>query len=392
MRTLTTKIPKGWKVQKLKDVLSFEQPRNYIVKSTAYTSSGKTPVLTANKSFILGYTDEDFGIYTKTPVIIFDDFTTDSKYVDFPFKIKSSAIKILTNKEGADLKYIYEVMKSSNFLVENHKRHYISQYQEQDIVIPLLPEQRKIAEILSSIDDEIQKTEDLIYQTEKLRNGLIVDLFTKGIDNKQFKKTKYGNIPKNWDILELREVCSKIGDGLHGTPSYLDESEYYFINGNNISNKKINFYTGTKKVSQEEYNTHKKDLNEQSILLSINGTIGNIGFYNNEKVILGKSVAYINCHHDFSKEFIAYQLESPRVINYFSKGLTGTTIKNLSLATIRGTPIFIPDIKEQLKIVEIISSIDSKISLSKELKSRLIKLKKGVMSDLLSGKVRVIKN
>src|ERR1035437_5716434 len=91
-------IPRGWERKKIRDLLNFERPDNYIVKSDNYTAVAKTPVLTANKSFILGYTDEDFGICKNLPAIIFDDFTTDSKYVDFPFKIKSSAIKILRSK------------------------------------------------------------------------------------------------------------------------------------------------------------------------------------------------------------------------------------------------------------------------------------------------------
>ena len=89
---LQKNIPKGWEIKKIKDLLDFEQPTKYIVESSSYIPDGKTPVLTANKSFVLGYTNETDGVYINTPAIIFDDFTTDSKYVDFPFKIKSSAI------------------------------------------------------------------------------------------------------------------------------------------------------------------------------------------------------------------------------------------------------------------------------------------------------------
>src|SRR5574343_108723 len=135
---LQKNIPKGWEIKKIKDLLDFEQPTKYIAESSSYTPDGKTPVLTANKSFVLGYTNETDGVYSDTPAIIFDDFTTDSKYVDFPFKIKSSAIKILTNRdENTDLKFVYEIMKSFTFPIANHKRHYISQYQELDIVVPL---------------------------------------------------------------------------------------------------------------------------------------------------------------------------------------------------------------------------------------------------------------
>ena len=123
-------IPKNWQIKKISDLLDYERPDKYIVKSTAYSDKYKTPVLTANKSFVLGFTDEDFGIYDNVPVIIFDDFTTDSKYVDFPFKVKSSAIKILKAKnKNVNLKFVYEKIKSIKFPVGNHKRYYISEYQ-----------------------------------------------------------------------------------------------------------------------------------------------------------------------------------------------------------------------------------------------------------------------
>jgi len=172
-------IPKGWEIKKIKDLLDFEQPTKYIVESSNYTPDGKTPVLTANKSFVLGYTDETDGIYTNTPVIIFDDFTTDSKYVDFPFKIKSSAIKILKNRdESTDLKFVYEIMKSFVFPIANHKRHYISQYQEIEIAVPPITEQRKIAQVLSSIDEEVQLTEQLKDGLSLLKKGLVTDLLS----------------------------------------------------------------------------------------------------------------------------------------------------------------------------------------------------------------------
>ena len=135
MTTKTKTIPNGWQKKQIKDLLDYERPDKYIVESTNYEDSG-TPVLTANKSFILGYTKEDFGIYKDVPVIIFDDFTTESKFVDFPFKVKSSAIKILKCKDKkTNLKFVYELIRSINFSVGNHKRYYISQYQNLDILV-----------------------------------------------------------------------------------------------------------------------------------------------------------------------------------------------------------------------------------------------------------------
>ena len=116
-------------------VLKYEQPQQYIVNDTEYTTAG-IPVLTANKAFILGYTTEKQGIYDKGDCIIFDDFTLDCKYVNFPFKIKSSAIKILTAQSNAVLRYTFEYLKYINLSTEEHKRHYIAEVQNENFILP----------------------------------------------------------------------------------------------------------------------------------------------------------------------------------------------------------------------------------------------------------------
>ena len=119
------------------DLLDYEQPTKYVVTDTEYSEDRlKTPVLTANKAFILGYTDESFGVYDKGACIILDDFTLDCKYVDFPFKVKSSAIKILTVKNGCSLRYVYEYLNYMNLETTEHKRHYISEIEPMIIAYP----------------------------------------------------------------------------------------------------------------------------------------------------------------------------------------------------------------------------------------------------------------
>lgn len=172
-------IPKGWQIKKIKDLLDYERPDKYIVKSAVYSDKNRIPVLTANKSFILGYTDEDFGIYKNVPVIIFDDFTTDSKFVDFPFKIKSSAIKILKAKnKDVNLRFVFEKMKSINFPVGNHKRYYISQYQEQEVATPPISEQKKIAKIIFDIDSKIDVNKQIKNKLAEFKKGLMQDLLS----------------------------------------------------------------------------------------------------------------------------------------------------------------------------------------------------------------------
>jgi len=144
-----------WKT--LGEVLDYEQPNKYIVKSTIYNDNHKTPVLTAGKSFILGYTNETEGIYKASkdnPVIIFDDFTTSFHWVDFDFKVKSSAMKILHPKKDAKVifKFVYYEMRCILYSPQDHARQWISQYSKFKIPIPPISEQERIVEILDKFD------------------------------------------------------------------------------------------------------------------------------------------------------------------------------------------------------------------------------------------------
>ena len=160
-----------WHRVELGELLDYKQPTPYLVESTEYSDLYKVPVLTAGKTFILGYTDEEFGIYQASlPVIIFDDFTTDSKFVDFPFKAKSSAMKILSSKIGVSIKYVYEAMQMIKFAVGGHQRHWISIYSNLVIPIPREEEQQKIASVLTAVDQEIttlQRKLDCLKQEKK---------------------------------------------------------------------------------------------------------------------------------------------------------------------------------------------------------------------------------
>ena len=140
---------------KIEDVIDYEQPTGYIVNSDKYIVDGKTPVLTANKAFFLGYTNEKEGIYDKSDCIIFDDFTLDFKYVDFPFKVKSSAIKILTAKKSIELRYFYEYLLFLNLNTNEHKRHYISEIATLPLYLPSIDEQRRVLNVLNAISSKI---------------------------------------------------------------------------------------------------------------------------------------------------------------------------------------------------------------------------------------------
>jgi type I restriction enzyme S subunit len=118
------------------------------------------------------------------------------------------------------------------------------------------------------------------------------------------------DIDPEWEIVELQSISTKLGDGLHGTPVYSDEGEYYFVNGNNLRENKVTIKQETKRVTIKEYEKYKKDLNNRTILVSINGTLGNVAVYNGEKIVLGKSVCYINLKNDINKEYVRIYLQS----------------------------------------------------------------------------------
>lgn len=150
-----TQLPKGWTICRLEDIVKYEQPQAYIVSSTNYDDSYVTPVLTAGKSFIIGYTNDTDGIYTKLPCIIFDDFTTDSKLVDFPFKVKSSAMKILQVVDGIEIEYVAMFMSITRLIGDTHKRYWISEYSKLCIPIPPREEQKRIIDAVNVMFEKL---------------------------------------------------------------------------------------------------------------------------------------------------------------------------------------------------------------------------------------------
>ena len=163
---------------------------------------------------------------------------------------------------------------------------------------------------------------------------------------------------KNVELKRLGDVC-KIGDGLHGTPEYDENGEVYFINGNNVKGGKIQFDNNTKKINDMEYQKLRLPFDNNTLFLSINGTIGNVAIYRNERIALGKSVAYFNIMTDkLNSKYLFYTLQSAKAQIYFKNSVTGGTIKNLGLKALRELQIQIPPLEEQERIVEILDRFD----------------------------------
>ncbi|WP_455631431.1 restriction endonuclease subunit S [Megamonas sp.] len=246
------------------------------------------------------------------------------------------------------------------------------------INIPNLEEQKKLSDFIFSINKKITTLENIITNLEKQKKGLLQQIFNQEI---RFKDENGNNYP-DWEKKKLNELCFKIGDGLHATPKYIDSGTNYFINGNNLLNKKIIVNELTKKVSTNELSKYYISLGNNSILISINGTIGNLAFYNNENIILGKSCGYINLKDDVIKDFIYYYLLQSKIQLYFHKELTGTTIKNLSLVSLKNTPIKLPCLEEQIKIADFLSAFDRKIDNQKAQLEHWKQIKKGLLQQM----------
>ena len=185
----------------------------------------------------------------------------------------------------------------------------------------------------------------------------------------------------------MEDITAEIGDGIHATPVYDDNGTFYFVNGNNISEYGITITATTQKVTEEEaLKNNASALNSNSILLSINGTIGNVALYKNEPIMLGKSACYINVSSNANRNYIFYYLMMPKCQFYFISELTGTTIKNLSLKSVRKTKVLLPNAKEQNKIARLFDVINERIATQSKVIEDLKKLKCAIIETEYNGK------
>ena len=164
------------------EIFKYEQPQPYIVESTKYKDEYEIPVLTAGQSFILGYTNEEFGVKQASeeePLVIFDDFTTSSHYVDFPFKIKSSAMKLLSlNYKTDDIHCAYNLLKNIKYVPISHERHWISMFSKFDVIIPKDGgEQSRIGAFLKGIDKLITLHQRKLEKLRNVKSALLEKMF-----------------------------------------------------------------------------------------------------------------------------------------------------------------------------------------------------------------------
>lgn len=342
----STMLKTDFETVKLEEVLDYEQPTEYIVESEEYDDSYKTPVLTAGKSFILGYTNEEKGIFeSPLPVIIFDDFTTATKFVDFPFKVKSSAMKILKAKENANITFLYYLMQHIQFDSSDHKRYWISQYSKIEIPLPPISIQE---EIVAEIEG---------YQ--KLIDGAkaVVANYRPKID-----------VDPDWELVELNSICD-VRDGTHDSPKYVQEGGIPFITQKNITKEGLSF-DNVNYISQEDHEKIIKRSNVEygDIIFSMIGANRGMSCLIDDKRIFSiKNVGLIKSEGKAEQKFILYYLQSQNAQTYVEQVSAGGAQSFVSLKNLRAFPIPLPNKETQRQIVAQIEKEQALVNANKTL-------------------------
>lgn len=367
------KQPEGWKEVELGEVLDYEQPTDYIVSSEEYNDEYKTPVLTAGKSFILGYTDETKGIYNKLPVIIFDDFTTASKFVTFPFKVKSSAMKILRPKtKDVSLKYIFGLMQTLKVNSVSHKRYYLSKYQYIKIPLPPLSTQQKIVSILEKAEKAKEWRKEADELTKDFLKSVFVEMFG---DRKKFEEK------------EIKEICETSSGG---TPSRMKQE--YWQNGK-IPWIKSGDLNKDKIIEVDEFITElglkessAKYIEPETVLIAMYGATAGKTSISKIKATTNQAVCAIAPKNkSLDKTYLLYWLRSK--YDYIVSLSFGGGQPNISQQVIRSLKIPFPPIKLQNKFSSIVKEVELMKEQQKHSKEQIESLFNSLIQKAFKGEL-----
>ncbi|MDD5617464.1 MAG: restriction endonuclease subunit S [Candidatus Omnitrophica bacterium] len=354
--------------KKLEEILDYEQPGKYIVNSKNYSSEYKTPVLTAGKTFILGNTNEKGNIFPaeKLPVIIFDDFTTAIKFVDFPFKVKSSAMKILhAKKSEADIKYLFYLMQTIKINHTTHKRYWISEYSKIEIPFPPLSEQKKIVAKLKKVLAKISEAKKL--RAEAQEN-------TKNLLSSELHKIFEEGRKKGWEKKELGEILKLCDSGTWG-----DESPggMPLLRSTNMQNGELVLddvkYIDVPKEKIERYILREGDI----LMTKSSGSVDHIG----KSLFITKEMEGKYGFSNFTQrlrinqklalpKWIYFKISDPSTRNFLlGASQTTTGLRNLKIPALKELEILIPPLAEQKKTVARLDKLSQKIEKIKKLQA-----------------------
>jgi type I restriction enzyme S subunit len=345
--------PDGVEFVELNEVLDYEQPTKYIVKSTNYDDSYTIPVLTAGQSFVLGYTNEDFGIYKASPdspVIIFDDFTTSFHWVDFNFKVKSSAMKMLRSKDNeiANLRFLFHLMKNINYIPVDHSRQWIGKYSKFRIPLPPLPVQQEIVRILDNFTGLTALTAELTAELTARRKQYEYyrDLLLTFGDSVEYKP--------------LGVVCDYV-DYRGKTPRKVDVG-IFLITAKNIRKGFIDYNISREYIAVEDYEQVMKrgKPNVGDVLITTEAPCGNVAQLDRDDIALAQRVIkYRGKKGVINNSYLKYVLLGTEFQMKLLRAATGGTVKGIKGSILHKLTIPVPPIEEQERIVAILDRFDA---------------------------------
>jgi len=364
-----------WK--ELGEVVDYEQPTKYIVSSKAYTDSNEIPVLTAGQSFILGYTNEKDGIYhasENNPVIIFDDFTTSKQWVDFKFKVKSSAMKMLTIKDEFEnevlLRYVWHYLGTITYKPDQHGRQWIGTYSKFLIPIPPLEIQEKIVQILDKFTDYVTELTSELTLRKKQYSYFRDYLLNFDEDSSGGANNKVYQV--EWKT--LGEVCD-VRDGTHDSPNKKAFGKY-LITSKNVKNGSINFDSAYF-ISESDFdNINKRSkVDIDDLLFTMIGTVGEIAHITEEPDFAIKNVGLIKTQNRILSRYLLHYLQSTYAKDYILSNSSKGSQVFLGLGKLRNFPIPYVEPKIQSRIVQVLDNFDTvcndlNIGLPKEIELR----------------------
>jgi type I restriction enzyme, S subunit len=372
----------GWTQTPLGCCLDYQQPTPYLVTDTTYSPAFKTPVLTAGKTFILGYTDEAHGIFSEgLPVIIFDDFTTATQFVDFPFKAKSSAMKILEAKNGIDIKFMYETLQNLSFEVGAHERHWISTFAPMLVSVPKNAEQQKIADCLSSLDELIAAQARKVDALKTHKKGLMQQLFPReGETQPHIRLPEFQNAGE-WKERKLGTVCDiqrgKFSHRPRNDPKFFG-GPYPFIQTGDVVKSEGGAVIASQSLNEAGLAVSKL-FKPPIVLITIAANIGDTGLLQTEGCFTDSVVGLIP-QKDVIPVFLELIMRGQK--EDLNKVATTGAQKNINNEILREVSVLLPSIPEQQRIADCLTSLDDLITAAAQELETLKTHKKGLMQQL----------
>lgn len=361
-----------WEQRELGDIFKYEQPQPYIVESTEYQDSYSIPVLTAGQSFILGYTNEESGIKNASsvnPVVIFDDFTTSSHYVDFPFKVKSSAMKLLSLADKSDnIIFCFTALQKIDYVPVSHERHWISTFSKFEVLCPSKAEQNFLGNIFRKIDNLITLHQRKYDKFVAIKKALLEKMFPR--DGKSVPEIRFKGFTETWEQRKLGEtVAIVMGQSPDGSTYSDKQSDYILVQGN------ADLENGW--VKPRVWTTQKTKLGSAGdLIMSVRAPAGSMGKTRFD-VVLGRGVAAIK-----GNEFIFQLLVKKDIDGYWKRLSAGSTFESLNSDTIYNADIVIPEQEEQKKIGELFGNLDNLITLHQQQLERLKNIKSALLEKM----------